>query len=246
MKETNLIFGNKPVLEALESKQEIERIFIRQGLHPMKIKNIKKLALEQEIPFQFVPKEKLDRFTRKNHQGIIALVSHLSYMPVDTIVQGLFEKGVNPLILVLDKISDVRNFGSIARTAECAGVDAIVIPSKGSAQINSIAMKTSAGALTNIPVSRNTSLINTVLYLKESGLKIIAATEKSDLSYHQSDLKGPVALMMGSEEKGISHELLALADLQIKIPLLGNVESLNVSVATGILLFEINRQRELS
>jgi len=239
----DIIYGFNPLLEALDSGKELEKVFIQKNLQPYKIKDIKHKLTELGIPFQYVPKERLNKFTHKNHQGIVAISSPIIYSDIEVIIPGLFESGKNPLILILDKITDVRNFGAIARTAECAGVDAIVIPSKESALVNADAMKTSAGALNKIPVCRNSNLKETILFIKNSGLQIIGATEKSNKLYFNVDFSGPTAIIMGSEEKGISNDYLKLCNDIVKIPLVGSIASLNVSVASGIILFETVKQR---
>ncbi|MCD4695858.1 MAG: 23S rRNA (guanosine(2251)-2'-O)-methyltransferase RlmB [Bacteroidales bacterium] len=243
LKTEDIIYGHKPVIEAINSGNEVEKLYIQKNLQPARSDELRKLATEHKIPFQFVPKEKLNRLTRKNHQGIVAIISPIIYSNLEYIVPELFEQGKTPLLLVLDKITDVRNLGSIARSAECAGVDAILLPAKGSAMINADAVKTSAGALTKIKVCRVTSLNNSILYLKDSGLKIFGATEKSKNLYFETNYNIPAAIIMGSEEKGISPELLSLCDDHVKIPIAGEIGSLNVSVATGIILFEALRQR---
>lgn len=221
----------------------MEKIFILNSMQQYKVNEIKKIAIENNIPFQFVPKEKLNRLTRKNHQGLIAIASPVSYMDIETFLPGLYEAGKTPFLLILDKVTDVRNIGSIARSAECAGVDAIILPSRGTALLNADAVKTSAGALMKLPVCRNSNLKETIRFLKDSGLKVIAASEKADVQYFGADYKGPVAIIMGSEEKGVSEEYLKLCDEVVKIPIVGEIESLNVSVATGIVIFEAVRQR---
>jgi 23S rRNA (guanosine2251-2'-O)-methyltransferase len=201
------------------------------------------LAKEKGVQVQKVPLEKLNRITRKNHQGAIAFVSAIHYAKLDNVIADTFEKGQVPLILVLDRITDVRNFGAIARTAECAGAHAIVIPSRGAAQINADAMKTSSGALNFLPVCKEENLISVVEFLQNSGLKVIACTEKTKNSIYQMDLKEPLAFIMGSEEDGISDELLRKVDELASIPQTGQVGSLNVSVAAGVIIFEAVRQR---
>ena len=201
------------------------------------------------MPFQFVPAEKLDIICQKNrlrsvsHQGVLAFVSAITYHDLTQVIPFVFEKSETPLILVLDEITDVRNFGAIARTAECAGVHAIIIPKKGSAQINTDAVKTSAGALNHIPVCRVDSLKSTIQFLKDSGLQIIACTEKAVENIQNINYTVPSAIVLGSEESGISTEIIKAADHLVKIPLFGKIASLNVSVATGIILYEAIRQR---
>jgi len=239
----NIVFGIRPVIEAIKAGKEIDRILIQNGLKSENSWELKKLIGELQIPLQYVPLEKLNKVTQKNHQGVICFVSEISYQPLENIIPMIFEKGKNPLLLLLDRITDVRNFGAIARTAECAGVDAIIIPEKGAARINADAVKTSAGALYKIPVCREDNLKRTIDYLKSSGIEIIACTEKATDSYYAIDYNKPLAVILGSEEDGISKEYLKLCDKTVKIPLTGETESLNVSVASGIILFEIVKQR---
>nr|MBA3900947.1 23S rRNA (guanosine(2251)-2'-O)-methyltransferase RlmB [Bacteroidota bacterium] len=238
-----LIFGTRPIIEALNSGKEIEKVLVQVGLKSENWQELKSLLAKAQIPFQYVPVEKLNRVTRKNHQGIIAFVSAITFQDIESLLPGIFEQGKQPLLLILDRITDVRNFGAITRTAECAGVDAIIIPSKGAAQVNADALKTSAGALFKVPICRSENLKNTIEYLKESGLAIVSCTEKTEQLYDQVDYTSPIAIIMGSEEDGISGEYLKRSDFKAKIPLLGSIGSLNVSVATGVILFEAIRQR---
>jgi 23S rRNA (guanosine2251-2'-O)-methyltransferase len=244
MEKSDYIFGIHSVIEAINSGKEIERILVRKGLQSELYHKLMDLVHQFNIPIQLVPGEKLDRVTRKNHQGIIAFISPIVYSNIEEIVPALFEEGKNPFILILDQITDVRNFGAIARTAEIAGVHAIIIPEKGAAQINADAIKTSAGALHLIPVCRTKSLSMTVKYLKNCGLKVVAATEKGEKFYDEINLKDPLAIVMGSEDLGIEASLLKTADEWIKIPQFGQIASLNVSVAAGILIYEAVRQRK--
>lgn len=241
--QNELLFGLRPVIEAIHAGKEIEKLFLQEGLHGPLSGELRQLIKEHNIVHQFVPIEKLDRITRKNHQGVVGFISPIQYQSIENIVPILFEQGKNPLILVLDRITDVRNFGAIARTAECAGVDAIVIPTKGAAQINPDAIKTSAGALHKIAVCRETNLKNTLDFLKDSGIQLVACTEKTDSKYFSIDYTPPTAIILGSEEDGISPEYLKKCDYKAMIPLMGEIGSLNVSVANGIILFEANRQR---
>ena len=243
--EDNMIFGTRAVIEALKSGKEFEKLFVQAGVQNELMRELATLLRKQGVVFQFVPAEKLNRLTSKNHQGVVGFLTVVTYQDLGVLLPGLFEQGKVPLLLLLDRITDVRNFGAIARTAECAGVDAIVIPSRGSAQINADAMKTSAGALNRIAVCKEDNLKNTLQFLKESGLQVIACTEKAEVNYFEADLKGPAVLIMGSEEDGISGEYLKLSDKRVKINMLGAIQSLNVSVATGVMLFEVNRQRHL-
>jgi 23S rRNA (guanosine2251-2'-O)-methyltransferase len=246
MGESEFIFGLHTVIEAINSGKEIEKILARKGLQGELYHKLTDLAHKMQIPLQLVPVEKIDRITRKNHQGIVAFISPIVYFNIEEITPKLFEEGKTPLLLILDQITDVRNFGAIARSAELAGVDAIIIPEKGAAQINSDALKTSAGALHLIPVCRVKNLVSTVKFLKNSGLKIVAATEKGGKFYDETNMTDPVAIIIGSEDLGIEAGLLRIADEWVKIPQKGKIESLNVSVAAGIIIYEVVRQRRQS
>lgn len=241
-----MIFGIRAVIEAIQAGKEIDKVLIKKGLIGDLFKEMFDLIRIHQIPFQYVPLEKINRISRKNHQGVLAFISPVALQRIEDIIPTLYEDGKTPFVLVLDQVTDVRNFGAIVRSAECAGVDAIVIPDKGSARINADAVKTSAGALHIVPVCRTRSLKETVSFLKESGLKLVAATEKATAVYTNVPLTGPIAFIMGSEDTGIDPRLLALADEQVKIPILGKIESLNVSVAAGLLVYEVIRQRGLT
>ena len=234
------VFGIQSVIEAIKSGQEIDKILVQRELG---MAEVVKLAEEREIPVQRVPLEKLNRISRKNHQGVMGFIAAINYVQLHNVVSGIFEKGETPLLLLLDRITDVRNFGAIARSAECMGVHALIVPSRGAAQINSDALKTSSGALTHLPVCREVNFFNTVRYLQESGIQIIACTEKTNQATFEIDFKVPTAILIGSEEDGISPDLLRKVDALAKIPMSGKVESLNVSVATGMILYEAQRQR---
>ncbi len=244
----DMLFGLRPILEALSAGRTLEKIFLLRGTKNSLVADISTAARAAGIPVQLVPGEKLDGLTRKNHQGAVAFVSPIDYAPLDTIVSGLFEEGKVPFLLLLDRITDVRNFGAIARTAECLGVQAIVVPGRGAAQINGDALKTSAGALNILPVCRENSLHETIRFLQQSGVTIVACTEKAEeaVGAAEVDFTGPVAILMGSEEDGISPDLLNLADVKLRVPMTGQIQSLNVSVAAGIMLFEVARQRVLA
>ncbi len=237
------IFGIHAVQEALNAGKELDKVLVRRGAGSDLIKQLLGELGRHDIPVQFVPVEKLNRITRKNHQGVIAWLAQITYSDIASVLPNIFESGEDPLVLLLDGVSDVRNFGAIARTAECAGVHAIVIPASGSAAINADAIKTSAGALHRIPVCRHKDLQTVIRFLRDSGLKIFAATEKAEEELYRTDMTGPAGVILGSEERGISNTLLKDADSWISIPMKGTISSLNVSVAAGILLFEVNRQR---
>lgn len=239
----DFIFGTRAVMEAIHAGKEIDKILVEKETDNELIKELLHLAKTERIPVVRVPEAKLNRITRKNHQGVVAHMSAIEYASLNNVVDECYSKGVAPLILVLDRITDVRNFGAIARTAECAGVHAIVIPEKGSAQINSDAVKTSAGALNHLPVARVKNLYYIVKDLKKMGLNVVAVTEKTDRLMYDTDFTSPTVLIFGSEEDGISPELMGLSDESIKIPMAGNIESLNVSVSAGVVIYEAIRQR---
>ena len=243
MEEQNLIFGTRAVIEAISAGKDIEKILVQKGLSNELYNQLRQALKGNTVPIQFVPPEKLKRITEKNHQGVLAYLTEITYYEVEDLLTRVFEKGKTPLVLMLDRITDVRNFGAIARTAECAGVDFIIIPSRGAAQINGDAIKTSAGALHRLKVCREDNLKTIIEFLKESGLQIIACHEKTDSLIYDADFTKPTALIMGSEENGISNEYLKRSDMQVKIPMTGKIASLNVSVATGIVLFEAVKQR---
>lgn len=237
------IFGSRAVTEAILAGKEISRIYIQTQTENELIVEVRKQAKERQIPISKVQRDFFEKYKNKNHQGVVAETSLIQFSNLEEIVTSCFEKGRYPLVLILDHIVDVRNFGAICRTAEIAGVDAVVVPFNGAAKINEDAAKTAAGALSYLPICRSQSLIQTLVYLKECGISIAAATEKATENIYQSDLSGPLALMMGSEENGISRVLLKYADLPVKIPQYGHIDSLNVSVASGIILYEVIRQR---
>ncbi|HKK41665.1 MAG TPA: 23S rRNA (guanosine(2251)-2'-O)-methyltransferase RlmB [Bacteroidales bacterium] len=243
LKEKDCIFGIRPVIEAIKAGKQIDRLLIKHGLQGPLYHELMKEVKQHGIVWQIVPVERIELVTRKNHQGVLAWLSLIEYQHITNLLPMIWEKGEDPLIIVLDGISDVRNFGAIVRTAECLGAHAVVIPEKGSARITADAVKTSAGALHTFPVCREKSIVKTVDFLKKSGLKIMSATERSDSVASGEPLTGPSALILGSEDKGISRELLDLSDHRISIPMTGTINSLNVSVAAGILLYEIIRQR---
>jgi 23S rRNA (guanosine2251-2'-O)-methyltransferase len=246
LKEKECIFGLRAVIEAIRAGKQIDRLLIRQGLqgalyHELMIE-VKKL----NIIYQIVPLERIEQVTRKNHQGVLAWLSLIEYQHIENILPVIFEKGEDPLLIALDGVSDVRNFGAIVRSAACLGAHAVLIAEKGSARITADAIKTSAGALHSFPVCREKSMIRSIKYLKESGLKVVCAVEKTARVAYEDILTGPVVLILGSEDKGINRELVSLSDQQVRIPMAGSLGSLNVSVAAGILFYEIIRQRALA
>lgn len=237
------IFGIRAVIEAIQSGKEIDKLLIKKDINGELISELFALVKEMHIPVQRVPIEKINRITRKNHQGVIAFLSAVTYYKLDDVVPVFYEEGLNPFVVVLDGITDVRNFGAIARTCDCAGVNAIVIHEKNSVSVNADAVKTSAGALNYVPVCREKNLVNAVKTLHNSGYKVIGASEKSSVNYTKVDYTGPVALILGAEDKGISKDLLKLCDNFVSIPEFGNINSLNVSVAGGVMMYEVVRQR---
>jgi 23S rRNA (guanosine2251-2'-O)-methyltransferase len=245
VKETDCIYGLRAVIEAVRAGKQIDRLLIKQGLQGALYHELMIEVREHNIAYQIVPLERIELVTRKNHQGVLAWLSLIEFQSITNLLPMIFEKGEDPLIIALDGVTDVRNFGAIVRSAECLGAHAVIIPEKGSARITADAIKTSAGALHSFPVCREKSIVRSVEYLKESGLKVITAGEKTGSDISEADLKGPAVLIMGSEDKGISRELISVSDIQVRISMKGEIGSLNVSVAAGILLYEIVRQRSL-
>ena len=241
--EKNYIFGIRAIIEAVNAGKTIDKLFIQKGLHNDLFAELWKLVREKRINYKHVPLEKINRLTRKNHQGVFAFISPIDFHNIEDVVPNLYEQGKIPLILVLDRITDVRNFGAIARTAECAGVDAIIIPEQNAAAINADAIKTSAGALHKITVCRTWNLKLAIQFMKESGIQLVGCTEKTQDMMYKPDYTPPTAIIMGSEEDGVSPEFLKMCDARAKIPLAGKIASLNVSVATGVILYEAIRQR---
>ena len=236
------IFGVRAVIEAIKANREINKIMIQKGMNKDLFKELKDTLVDKNYYLQFVPVEKLNKVTENNHKGVIAYVAPVSYHKVEDLVEKMIEEGKKPCILVLDRITDVRNFGAIARTAECEGVDAILIPSRGSVQVTSDAIKTSAGALNRIPVCKSDNIKDSLFYIQQCGLRIVACTEKTQTPLYQSNLRGSVAIIMGSEEDGITTDFLNMADIKARIPMRGEIASMNVGVATGIVLYEKTRQ----
>jgi len=241
--EEDIIFGVRAVIEAIRSERPINKILIQRGMDKELFKELKEELANKKYTLQFVPIYKLDRMTRKNHQGVIAQVSPIRYQNIEPILNHLYENGEVPLFVILDRITDVRNFGAIARTAECVGVHAIIIPSKDSVSVTADAIKTSAGALNKIPVVKVDDLSSTIRFLKDSGVQIAVSTEKTERPLFEADFTVPLAIVMGSEEDGVSLKIMAEADIKAKIPMVGMIESLNVSVSAGIMLYEAVRQR---
>ncbi|HAN18606.1 MAG: 23S rRNA (guanosine(2251)-2'-O)-methyltransferase RlmB [Bacteroidetes bacterium GWC2_33_15] len=242
-KETEFIFGIRSVIEAIKADKLIDKLMIRRGLTGELSHELLNLVKEYQIPYQLVPNERINRVTQKNHQGVVAFISPIEFQNIEQIVPSLFEAGKTPLLVILDKVTDVRNFGAITRTCECAAANAIIIPEKGSARISGDAVKTSAGALHKIPVCRVQNLAQTIKFLKSSGIQVVAATEKAADLYYEIDFSLPTAILLGAEDKGVEVEYLRISDKLVKIPVLGEIESLNVSVAAGILMYEAVKQR---
>jgi len=242
-KDPDMIFGMHPVLEALRKGADFDKVLLQQGLRSPQLVELRGMLDEYEIPVQVVPQEKLNRLTPANHQGVIGFITPVTFQPLEEIMQRVYESGRDPFLLVLDRVTDVRNFGAICRTAECAGIDAVIVPTRGSARIGGDALKTSAGALLNLPVCRAANLKETLDYIKNSGILLVAVTEKTESSVHQTPLTGPVCLVLGSEEDGISPEYLKRCDKRVKIPMFGKTGSLNVSVAAAVVIYETVRQR---
>lgn len=244
MEKSEMIFGIRAVIEAIEAGKEIDKILVKRDLQSDLSKELFDVLRGKGIVVQRVPVEKINRITMKNHQGVIAFLSAITYHKLENVLPTLYEEGKNPFIVVLDGITDVRNFGAIARTCECAGVDAIVIPERGSVSVGGDAVKTSAGALLHIPVCRERSITEALQLLKNSGCKLIAATEKTKINYTQADYTTPIALVMGAEDTGVAREHLQVCDETVSIPQFGTIASLNVSVAAGVLMYEVIRQRK--
>ncbi len=241
-----MIFGVRAVIEAVQAGKEVDKILIKKDIQSELSKELFDAIRGKKIPVQRVPIQRLNRETRKNHQGVIAFISPVTYYKVEDVVPFLFEEGKSPLFILLDGVTDVRNFGAIARTCECAGVNAIIIPSKGIVSVNADAIKTSAGALMTLPVCREENLKSTLQYLKNSGFQIVAASEKGTEIYSSIDYTAPTCIVMGAEDVGVSAPLLALCDHWASIPIVGTIDSLNVSVAAGIIVYEALKCRMLN
>lgn len=240
---TPFIFGRHPVIEAIRAGQTVEKVFLQQGMRGEFEKEIRALSKEFEFPITVVPKERLQKYARSNHQGVLAFLSLITYQKLEDILPHIYEQGEVPLILILDGVTDVRNVGAIARSAELLGVHALVLPQKGSAQVNAEAMKTSAGALAKIPVCRVKTTTQAVRQLQEMGIRVAASVLPAKQSILEMDLTGPIALVVGSEDDGVSAGVLKEVDTQFWIPQRGTLDSFNVSVAASIMLFECYRQR---
>jgi 23S rRNA (guanosine2251-2'-O)-methyltransferase len=243
MKESEMIFGIHAVIEAVQAGKEIDKIIVKRDLQGELSKELFDMLKGRDIPVQRVPAERLDRLTRKNHQGVVAFISAITYQRLEDIIPFVYEQGKNPFIVLLDGVTDVRNFGAIARTCECAGVDALVIPSRGSVTVNADAMKTSAGALNVLPVCKEKSIARSIRFLQNSGVKVVAASEKAVDSYTTIACDVPIAIVVGAEDDGVAAENLRICDHIVRIPLFGSIASLNVSVASAVIIYEVIRQR---
>ncbi len=244
MEENSIIFGIRAVQEALLSNQSIDKIYLQIGLQGVNYQELNSLIRKKGIATSIVPLEKLNTLTKfQNHQGVVAKMAPVEYIDLETLVENVIGKVEKPLFLLLDNITDVRNYGAIIRTAECTGVHGIIIPKTGSATLSGAGIKTSAGAAFKIPLCKVDHLKDAVYYLQSAGISVIAATEKTDQAIYKLDLNTPLALIMGSEDKGINPSVLKIVDNKAKLPLLGSIDSLNVSVACGAILYEIVRQR---
>jgi len=237
------IFGIRAIIEAITSGKTLEKIFLQKGLYGELYKELESLAKKKSIQVSYVPIEKLNRLTKNNHQGAVANISPVEYHDLDTLVLNVIESGKTPLFLILDQLSDVRNFGAIIRTAECCGVDGIIVQKKGGAPINADAIKTSAGAVFNIPICKTDHIKDAIYHFQASGINVVAATEKSEQYLYDIDFKLPTAIIMGSEGKGVSPSVLKIVNNKAKLPMYGEIASLNVSVACGAFLYEVVRQR---
>jgi len=244
MEKTEMIYGTRAVIEAILAGKDIDKVMVQTGLSNDLIKELVAVARNNQVPVVFVPAEKLKRLSTKNHQGVICLLSSVTFSSVDNLIYKAYQEGREPFFLMLDRITDVRNFGAIVRTAECAGLDGIIIGDKGNAPITGDAMKTSAGALNHVPICREKDLKKTIQLLHDNGIRIVACTEKTEQSLYSLSLTGPIALVVGSEEDGISESFLRDADDLARIPLKGKIGSLNVSVAAGIAIYEVLRQHK--
>ncbi|MFV8281967.1 23S rRNA (guanosine(2251)-2'-O)-methyltransferase RlmB [Christiangramia marina] len=243
MEETTRIFGIRAVIEAIESGESIEKVFIQKGLAGSLFQELNRHLKSGSFTVSYVPIEKLNKLSKGNHQGVVANISPISFISLNDLVESVQNKGTIPLYLLLDGITDVRNFGAIIRTAECCGVDGIIVQEKGSAPINADTVKTSAGAVFKVPICKVDHIKDALFHLQTYDVKIVAATEKTDDTVYDIDLKQPVAIVMGDEAKGVSNSILKLADFRAKLPMLGEIASLNVSVACGAVLYETVRQR---
>lgn len=245
MKDTNIIFGIYPIKEALKTKLTFDKVFVQKGIESGKIENIVKEFEQENVAVSHVPIEKLNRLTKGNHQGIVAITSPVAFSALEALVEQALAQKENPLFIILDQITDVRNFGAILRSAECTGVDGVIIQKSGGAPVSGDTVKTSAGAVFKIPICKVEHIKDAIFYMQASGINTLAATEKTQTNLFSLNLKKPLAIVMGSEEKGVSKSVLNIVDEKAALPLLGEINSLNVSVACGAILYEVIRQRLL-
>ena len=242
MEKNTEIYGIRAVIEAINSSKDIDKVFIQTGLKGKLIGQLESLIRKNKINYSYVPTQKLDRLSKKNHQGVIARVAPIKFLTIEKFSE-VIEKSKNPFILILDQINDVRNFGAIIRTAEISGADGIIIQNSSSAPVNSDTIKTSAGAIFNIPICKVNHIKDAIYHLQSLDISVISASEKSEKNIYDVNLKVPLAIIMGSEQKGINKSVINLSDESVKLPMFGKIESLNVSVACGIFLYEVVRQR---
>ena len=239
----NIIFGIHPVIEAIKSGKEIEKVYIQQDIQGQGLTELRNVIKKSKVPFSHVPVQRLNKYTQGAHQGVLCFISPIETQDIEDVLARVFEEGKVPLVLILDRVTDVRNFGAITRTAECLGVQAIIIPKRESAQINEDAIKTSTGAIFRMPICKVDNLTDTLFLLKDSGLNVVSCTEKTDKLISEVDFNQPTAIIMGNEEKGIANQLLKNSNDLAKIPMVGEIASLNVSVAAGMVIYEASKQR---
>ena len=244
MERDNQIFGIRAIIEAIQSKTEIDKVFLQKELQGDLMKDLMKAMKQNNVNFSYVPVEKLNRLTSGNHQGAVATISPVSFHDLETLVEAVLAKEKTPLFLILDQLSDARNFGAIIRTAECTGVDGIIVQKQGSAPVNGDTVKTSAGAVFNVPICKVDHIKDAIFYLQGSGIKTVAATEKTEQHIYDINFNEGVAIIMGSEDRGVNPSVLKIVDEKAKLPMFGTIESLNVSVACGAFLYEVVRQRQ--
>jgi 23S rRNA (guanosine2251-2'-O)-methyltransferase len=244
MEKEHLIFGIRAIVEAIQAGKEVDKVFLQKDAQGELMKDLLKVMKRNNVNFTYVPVEKLNRLTPNNHQGAVATIAPISFVEIETLIETVLEKTKTPLFLVLDQISDARNFGAIIRTAECSGVDGIIVQKSGAAPVNGDTVKTSAGAVFNIPICRVEHIKDAIFFLQGSGIKTVAATEKTDQTIYDIELNEPVAIIMGSEDRGINPSVLKIVDEKAKLPMFGTIGSLNVSVACGAFLYEAVRQRK--
>ncbi|MBF01967.1 MAG: 23S rRNA (guanosine(2251)-2'-O)-methyltransferase RlmB [Flavobacterium sp.] len=243
MEKENQIFGIRAIIEAIQAKKEIDKVFIQKENQGELMLELMKTLKKNNVNFSYVPVEKLNRLTPKNHQGAVATISPVSFYDLETLITSTIESEKKPLFLILDQLSDARNFGAIIRTAECTGVHGIIIQKQGSAPVNGDTVKTSAGAVFNVPICKVEHIKDAIYFLQASGIQTVAATEKTDNTIYDINFTEPTAIIMGSEDRGVNPSVLKIVDHKAKLPMYGTIESLNVSVACGAFLYETVRQR---